>query len=409
MLSTLIYRSQLAGSVSPERLKALVERASIKNAEAEVTGILLYDGQHFFQVLEGSVDNVHTVFQRISQDERHFNLIELMRDYAPARRFGHAGMALFDLRDYQKHTVVDALLKRVTLSDERIRDDRVVKFLRSFVEGRDKETFIKIDPASQWTLTTPVTSESQPAWQPAPGQRCEFALQPIVDTANRRIVSCEALIRGQHGASPADYFSQLPESERYQGDLHSKTYAFQLARHLGLREQTLSVNLLPMSLVVIDDAVEHLIQQIRQQGLRPEQVVVEVTEDEIISRFDAFQFAVQQLKAAGISLALDDFGAGFAGLSLLADFQPDKVKIDRKLITDIHRSGPRQAIVMAIIKCCQALEITVIAEGVEKIEEWLWLEGAGVRYYQGFLFARPALNALPAVSWPARRPESPSP
>lgn len=405
MLSTLIYRSQLAGSVSPARLKSLVERASIKNAEAEVTGILLYDGQHFFQVLEGTVEDVQTVFQRICQDSRHFNLIELMRDYAPARRFGHAGMALFDLRDYQKSTVVDALLKQVTLNNERVKHDRVVKFLRSFVEGQDKETFIGIDPASHWTLSTPLLPDAQPSWQPAPDQRCEFAIQPIVDAANRRIVSCEALIRGQHGASPAEYFAQLPESERYRADLHSKTYAFQLAGHLGLGEQTLSVNLLPMSLVVIDDAVEYLIQQIRQQGLRPEQVVVEVTEDEVISRFDAFQFAVQQLKAAGISLALDDFGAGFAGLSLLADFQPDKVKIDRKLITDIHRSGPRQAIVRAILHCCQALEITVIAEGVEKIEEWLWLEGAGIRYFQGFLFARPALNALPAVSWPVRRPK----
>ncbi|MDJ0476384.1 EAL domain-containing protein, partial [Pantoea eucalypti] len=91
----------------------------------------------------------------------------------------------------------------------------------------------------------------------------------------------------------------LQENERYQADLHSKAYAFKLARHLGLRELTLSVNLLPMSLVVIDHAVDHLIQQIIQQGLRPEQVVIEVTEDEIISRFDEFQSAVQQLKAAG--------------------------------------------------------------------------------------------------------------
>ncbi|MGK3143561.1 diguanylate phosphodiesterase [Pantoea sp. C2G6] len=404
MLSTIIYRSQLSESVSPERLQALVDHSSLRNAAIEVTGILLLDGQHFFQVLEGSMEAVLTVYQRISQDDRHFNLIELMRDYAPARRFGHAGMALFDLRDYPQHKVVDALLERVTLSDERIRHDRVVKFLRSFVEGRDKETFIAIEQADRWQLTAPRAFLSQPTWQPAPDQRCEFALQPIVDVASRRIVSCEALIRGPKGASPAEYFAQLHESERYQADLHSKSYAFQLAGHLDLREQTISVNLLPMSLVVIEDAVEYLIQQIRHQGLRPEQVVVEVTEDEVISRFDAFQSAVQQLKAAGISLALDDFGAGFAGLSLLADFQPDKVKIDRKLITDIHCSGPRQAIVRAIITCCQALEITVIAEGVEKIEEWLWLEGAGVRYFQGFLFARPALNTLPPISWPERRP-----
>ncbi|MGD9426987.1 diguanylate phosphodiesterase [Pantoea sp. NSTU24] len=403
MLSTLIYRSQLAGYVSPAQLKALVECARVKNAKAEVTGILLCDGQHFFQVLEGSVDNVQQVYQRISADDRHFNLIELMWDYAPARRFGDAGMALFNLGDYPEHAVIDALLKRVTLNEERIRDDRVVKFLRSFIKGRDKETFIEIEPASEWTLITPSLIPAQPVFQPAVDQHCEFALQPIVDATNRQIVSCEALIRGQRGASPADYFAQLPVGERYQADLNAKSYAFQLAQHLGLGEQTLSVNLLPMTLVMIEDAVEHLIAQIRQHGLRPEQIVVEVTEDETISRFDAFHQAVRQLKAAGISLALDDFGAGFAGLSLLADFQPDKVKIDRKLITDIHRSGPRQAIVLAILKCCQALEITVIAEGVEKIEEWLWLERAGVRYYQGFLFARPALNSLPQVCWPARR------
>jgi len=403
MLSTIIYRSQLTDSVSPEELLALVAHSSAKNAAKEVTGILLFDGEHFFQVLEGNMEAVLAVYHRIGRDERHFNLIELMRDYAPARRFGHAGMALFDLRDYQQHTVVDALLERITLNDERIRHDRVVRFLRSFVERRDKETFIAIDHATLWTMTPPLPDAQHHSWQPAPNQHCEFALQPIVDAKNRQIVSCEALIRGPQGASPADYFARLHESERYQADLHSKTYAFQLANHLHFREQTLSVNLLPMSLVVIEDAVDHLIQQIRLQGLQPEQIVVEVTEDEVISRFDAFQFAVQQLKAAGISLALDDFGAGFAGLSLLADFQPDKVKIDRKLITDIHRSGPRQAIVLAILKCCHALEITVIAEGVEKIEEWLWLEGAGVRFYQGFLFARPALNSLPPVCWPVRR------
>jgi len=403
MLSTIIYRSQLTSCVSSERLQALVDHAGSKNAAIQVTGILLFDGQHFFQVLEGTMEAVLTVYQRISQDDRHFNLIELMRDYAPARRFGHAGMELFELRDYQDSTVVDALLSRVTLNAERVKGDRVVKFLRSFVEGRDKETFIAIDPADAWQLITPPSAEVPLTYRPAPGQPCEFALQPIVDVASRRIVSCEALIRGPQGASPADYFATLPEEMIYQADLDSKNYAFQLARHVGMQHQTLSVNLLPMSLVVIEHAVDRLIRQITRQGLRPEQVVVEVTEDEVISRFDEFQFAVQQLKAAGISLALDDFGAGFAGLSLLADFQPDKVKIDRKLIMDIHRSGPRQAIVLAILKCCNALEITVIAEGVEKIEEWLWLESAGVRYYQGFLFARPALNAIPPVSWPERR------
>jgi len=139
MLSTIIYRSQLTSCVSPERLQALVDHASSKNLAIQVTGILLFDGQHFFQVLEGTMEAVLDVYQRISEDDRHFNLIELMRDYAPARRFGHAGMELFDLRGYQNSSVVDALLNRVTLDANRVKGDRVVKFLRSFVEGRDKE------------------------------------------------------------------------------------------------------------------------------------------------------------------------------------------------------------------------------------------------------------------------------
>jgi len=106
------------------------------------------------------------------------------------------------------------------------------------------------------------------------------------------------------------------------------------------------------------------------------------------------------LKAAGISLALDDFGAGFAGLSLLSKFQPDKIKIDRELIRDVHKSGPKQAIMHAIIKCCASLEIAVIAEGVEQAEEWMWLEAAGISQFQGFLFAYPLLNGFPAVAWP---------
>ncbi len=131
-------------------------------------------------------------------------------------------------------------------------------------------------------------------------------------------------------------------------------------------------------------------------------MIVEVTEDEVISRFDAFQSAVRELRSAGIGLAIDDFGSGFAGLSLLTRFQPDKLKIDRSIVSDIHIHGPKQAIVQAILSCCAALEISVVAEGVEKVEEWCWLEAAGVQRFQGFLFARPVLNGVSDVVWPER-------
>jgi len=155
-----------------------------------------------------------------------------------------------------------------------------------------------------------------------------------------------------------------------------------------------------MTLDKVPNAVSYLIQEIEAHGLVAEQIVVEFTENEVISRLDEFTGAVRELKAAGIGVAIDHFGGGFAGLLLLAQFQPDRIKINRDLIRDVHKSGPRQAIVLAIIKCCTALEILISAVGVEQPEEWMWLESAGVSHFQGHLFAHPELAGIPPVAWP---------
>ena len=102
-------------------------------------------------------------------------------------------------------------------------------------------------------------------------------------------------------------------------------------------------------------------------------------------------------------MAVDHFGAGYAGLLLLSRFQPDRIKISRELIADVHKSGPRQAIIQAIIKCCTSLEIQLSAVGIEKPEEWMWLESAGIELFQGNLFAAALLNGTPSVAWPERK------
>ncbi len=134
----------------------------------------------------------------------------------------------------------------------------------------------------------------------------------------------------------------------------------------------------------------------------PEQIVVEFTESEAISRFEEFTSAVRQLKSAGISVAIDHFGAGFAGLQLLAQFQPDRIKINRDLIANVHKSGPRQAIIQSIIKCCASPEILFCAVGVELAEEWMWLESAGISQFQGHLFASPRLGAYRRLPGPRK-------
>ena len=400
MLTTILYRSHLHDHVPVRTLEDMVAKANKKNKLSDVTGILLFDGLHFFQLLEGPRDTVQGIYQRICADARHHNLVELMHDFAPARRFGNLGMELFDLREHDKDTVLQAILDKGTSRYQLTYADRALQFLRTFVVARDKENYFEIPAANTWEFIAEEPARTVPDECAAPLHDCRFAFQPIIDPFACRVVSYEALIRTAEGGSPEAYFSSFEGEAIYHADIQSKTLAFKLASLLNIGDHSLSINLLPMSLVTVPNAVEILLAEIEANGLVPEQVIVEVTENEIISRADEFAIEVRKLKAAGISLAFDDFGAGFAGLSLLSQFQPDKIKIDRQIICDVHKSGPKQAILHAIIKCCSLLEIDIIAEGVEKAEEWMWLEAAGISQFQGYLFARPQLNGFPAIAWP---------
>ena len=399
MLTTLIYRSQLNASCRSGQLAALVERARIRNTGLNITGILLSNGHEVLQILEGAEESVVKLFNMIREDKRHTGVVELMRDYGPRRRFENVGMLLFDLEVTSPKEVLQSVLHYSKLESYLTSDDRVFKFIQSFITGKNTSlTGIRID-ADKWTLTR----EHLPFGEGIgliPDQACQFAFQPIVEPSEGKISSLEALIRGNDGGSPEHFFNTLDQNKIYEVDLQTKAYAFALAEKLGIGGHKIAVNLLPMSLVNVPGAVEFLVTQIKKHGLQPEQVVVEVTENEMISGFNKFNSAIKQLRAEGIGLAIDDFGSGYAGLSLLTKFQPDKIKIDREIVSNIHLSGPKQAIVKSIVSCCTDLEITLVAEGIEKMEEWCWLESAGIRRFQGFLFARPQLNGVGDISWP---------
>ncbi|MCW2478005.1 diguanylate phosphodiesterase [Candidatus Symbiopectobacterium sp. NZEC135] len=403
MLSTLIYRSRASRIFDPSLLDALVAQSQARNMTLQLTGILIFDGSHFLQILEGDPEAVNQVYDTICNDPRHDGVIELMRDYAAKRRFINMGMALFDLRHDKPGAVLRAVIKTGALRYNLVSDDRVYKFIRTFVEGRWKKQLAYSTEPESWGFLAEAPPFATPPEQSFLGQPCQFALQPIVEPLRGQISSFEALIRGPNGESPLDYFASIPPDKLHETDLSSKAWALALAKNINIGSHKISINLLPMSLVKVPNAVDILLEQIDRNGLVPEQVIVEVTEDEVISSFDAFSSAIQQLRSAGIGVAIDDFGAGFAGLSLLAKFQPGKIKIDRSIVTDIHAHGPKQAIVQAIVKCCAELEISVVAEGVETVEEWCWLEAAGIRRFQGFLFAKPKLNGAPAIYWPHRR------
>ena len=400
MLTTIIYRSHICEDVPVKALEDMVAAANCRNRQFDVTGILLFNGTHFFQLLEGPADNVKEIYELICRDPRHHNVVELLSDHGPSRRFGNVGMELFDLRQYDTDEVLQQVLDKGTTRYQLTYNDQ---FFRTFVESTEKANYFELPPADAWEFVTENTPLSTQPTVVAKGADCSFAFQPIVDPFMQQVVSWEALIRTPSGESPESYFANLSREALYESDLKSKQVALSMASALGLQTQTLSINLLPMTLVNVSGAVDFLLTAIEANGFVPEQIVVEFTESEAISRFEEFTSAVRQLKSAGISVAIDHFGAGFAGLQLLAQFQPDRIKISRDLIANVHKSGPRQAIIQAIIKCCASLEILFCAVGVELAEEWMWLESAGVSQFQGHLFASPRLGGVPAIAWPDKK------
>jgi EAL domain-containing protein (putative c-di-GMP-specific phosphodiesterase class I) len=123
----------------------------------------------------------------------------------------------------------------------------------------------------------------------------------------------------------------------------------------------------------------------------------EFTEDEKLDTAHVRNI-IAVYKQQGFLTGLDDFGSGYAGLGLLADFQPDVIKLDMHLVRGVDGDPARRAIVAGIMHIARALRLTVLAEGVETAGEVSVLRAAGVTLFQGYYFARPAIERLPDVA-----------
>jgi blue light- and temperature-responsive anti-repressor len=238
-----------------------------------------------------------------------------------------------------------------------------------------------------------------------PGQDYSYAFQPIVDVAARSIFSYEALVRGPDGAPAASVFERIPPADLHRFDQESRVAAIELASRLRLPCK-LNLNFLPRSLYSSPAAVSSALEAAQRCGITPSRLVLEITESEVIDDHAAFGRVVNEFRRSGLQLAIDDFGAGYAGLTMLADFQPDLLKLDMSLVRSIEGSGPRQAIVRAIMQACIDLGIDVIAEGVETMDEYWWFKNAGVTLFQGYLFGKPLFEELPALQIPIEKQPS---
>lgn len=223
-----------------------------------------------------------------------------------------------------------------------------------------------------------------------------MAFQPIVNFEKKEIFGYEALVRGINNEPAYQILAQINEKNRYRFDQLCRRKAIYLASKLNIQTY-LSINFLPNAVYRPELCIRSTLEAAKTFGFSTERIIFEITEGEKIDDRAHLKNILQEYQRLGLKTAIDDFGAGYAGLNLLAEFQSDLIKIDMQLTRDIQNSKVKQAIVKAIVDVCKTLSIMVIAEGVETFAELNTLKDLGIYLFQGYYFARPAFEKLPTV------------
>lgn len=219
-----------------------------------------------------------------------------------------------------------------------------------------------------------------------------MAFQPIVDVERGCAYAYEALVRGTNGEGAGHVLAQVKSSNRYRFDQACRVRAIELAASSGIGDAQLNINFLPNAVYEPSSCIQTTLSAAREWGIPPERICLEVVESERIDDHAHVVGILEEYKRRGLVTAIDDFGAGHAGLNLLAEFQPDNLKMDMKLIRGIDQQRPRQVIVRNILNVADDLGIRVIAEGVETAEEFDTLRELGITLFQGYYFGRPAFE-----------------
>ena len=223
----------------------------------------------------------------------------------------------------------------------------------------------------------------------------ELHYQPQVELATGRICGAEALLRWRHpqrGMVPAGEFIDLLA----RSPLGAEVGAWVLRRACRDAAQwpdpdtSVSVNLFPAQLA--ESLVAEVQVALAAAGLPAERLELEITETIALTHDSAGAEALAVLRSRGVNLAFDDFGTGYASLSMLRRFRIDRVKIDRSFVSGMLVNGEDAAIVRWILMLARALGLRVVAEGVEDMPQAAWLHDHGCEEAQGYLYA-PALDA----------------
>jgi EAL domain-containing protein (putative c-di-GMP-specific phosphodiesterase class I) len=220
------------------------------------------------------------------------------------------------------------------------------------------------------------------------GQGRSLVLQPIVDVLTGVADGVEALARFDSPQPPEEWFAQAePVGLRLPLELaaaRSAVAALDRAGHTGYLSLNLSAE------AILSEDFPALV-----AATDPRRLVIEITEHEAVDDYEALSRALYRPRAAGVRIAVDDAGAGYASFRHILNLRPDLIKVDISLVRDIDRDPAQQALVDSLLSFSDRSGAVLLAEGVERQGELDELARLGVPLVQGFLLGRPTLTELP--------------
>jgi diguanylate cyclase (GGDEF)-like protein len=216
--------------------------------------------------------------------------------------------------------------------------------------------------------------------------------QPIVRAADESVETLEALVRWRsrsHGVIPPGHFIQVAEESgfiREIGQFVLDQVCKDLARWPHLR---VAVNISPVQLRD-PDFVDQFIAILTRNRVRPDQIEVELTEGVLVGDTAQASAKLTRLRELGVTISLDDFGTGYSSISYLKSFPFSRVKIDRSFVHDLGRSDKALDLLRSMVGLADAMGLTVVAEGVETMDQVRLLRMTGCGFIQGYLVQSPA-------------------
>ena len=426
MLDHLTHYDALTGLPNRQHMARLIERSLAPREAARAGAALLHIDLHRFMRVNASlgVDSGDEALQQVA-----CRLTAAFSDRGVVGRLGQDEFLVF-VRDVagdavalgHAQTAIASLAEPFTLTGEEVQLACTVGIACYPRAARDAAELLRnaetamADAKRQGPGTVRVfTPEARPAYGNAlqlenalrhaiPRRELFLDYQPWIDARTGQLTGAEALVRWRHpgfGLLPPNAFIPLADEtglivELGRWVLREACRQNRLWQRDGMTAFVIAANVSAAQFRRADFA-DQVASALAESGLDPTTLELEITETVVMQDAESNIGTLRKLKDMGVRIAIDDFGTGYSSLSYLKRLPIDIIKIDRSFLQGLATDGENQAIVRLIVALAKSLKLTLIAEGVEEIEQLEFLRALDCDRAQGYLISRPVVPAAVAA------------